>query len=161
MQFNLINVGIADLGVSKAPDVLRTILGSCVGICLYDGEARIGGLSHIMLPVHRGISSTESVKKYADTAIPALIDEICGRGGVSGRLTAKIIGGAKMFNVGDKSIIGEIGNNNITKVREILGSLKIAIVAEDTGGTFGRTIDFHLASGEVHIRSMGRNERVI
>ena len=50
MEFNLINVGIADYAISSSPDILRTILGSCVGICLYDPELKIGGMCHIMLP---------------------------------------------------------------------------------------------------------------
>ena len=48
---NTVTVGIADFNVVKTPDVLVTYaLGSCVGICLYDANARIAGLAHIMLP---------------------------------------------------------------------------------------------------------------
>lgn len=50
MNFHFINVGIADMGIAKSPDILRTVLGSCVGICLYDPQKKIAGLSHIMLP---------------------------------------------------------------------------------------------------------------
>ena len=47
----MITVGISDLNVARAPDVLVTYaLGSCVGICLYDSFTRVAGLSHIMLP---------------------------------------------------------------------------------------------------------------
>ena len=61
MSFKLINVGIADTEVAKPPDILRTILGSCVGICFYDSVNKIGGLAHIMLP--RMIEKNENIKK--------------------------------------------------------------------------------------------------
>ena len=50
MSKNIV-VGISELAVAQVPDILVTYaLGSCVGICLYDPVARIGGLSHILLP---------------------------------------------------------------------------------------------------------------
>jgi chemotaxis protein CheD len=159
MDFHLINVGIADYNVSSSPDILRTILGSCVGICLYDSKLKIGGMCHIMLPSMK--EQTASVKKYADTAIPMMINEMKSRGADAGRMQAKIVGGARMFNVSENSMMGEIGNNNITKVREVLGELAISIVSEDTGGNYGRTIDFYLDSGMIKIRSMGREEKII
>ena len=159
MEFMLINVGIADFRVSSSPDILRTILGSCVGICLYDPQLKIGGMCHIMLPSMREDST--SVKKYADTSIPMVLGEMASKGADRGRIKAKIVGGAKMFNVSENSMMGEIGNNNIIKVRDVLRSYSIGIVAEDTGGNYGRTIDFYLDSGMVKIRSMGREEKAI
>jgi chemotaxis protein CheD len=159
MDFRLITVGIADMRVSRAPDILRTILGSCVGICLYDNRFKIGGMSHIMLPVHKENSSSH--KKYADTAIPILIEELVKAGADANSLTAKIVGGAKMFNITPNSIMGEIGNNNADKVRSVLKSLRIDIVSEDIGGNYGRTIDYYLETGDVRIRSMSKTEKVI
>ncbi|HOT43801.1 MAG TPA: chemotaxis protein CheD [Spirochaetota bacterium] len=159
MDFQLINVGIADYNISSSPDVLRTILGSCVGICLYDSGKKIGGMCHIMLPAMK--EQGASVKKYADTAIPLMLDEMKSRGADVSRIQAKIVGGARMFNVSENSMMGEIGNNNVLKVREVLGELAIGIVSEDIGGNYGRTIDFYLDSGMVKIRSMGKEEKII
>ncbi len=157
MDFNLINVGIAEYIVASAPDILRTILGSCVGICLYDPEMKIGGLSHIMLPTKK--ENSKSAKKYADSAIPMMLDDMVRNGADRTRVTAKIIGGACMFNVSENSVMSEIGTNNILKAREVLQRLGIPLIVEDTGGNFGRTINFYLESGEVKIKSMGRNDK--
>ena len=159
MDFQLINVGIADFSVSTSPDILRTILGSCVGICLYDSKMKIGGMCHIMLPSIK--EQGASVKKYADTAIPLLVDEMKNKGADIGRVVAKVVGGARMFNVSENSMMGEIGNNNVVKVKEVLGGMSISIVSEDTGGNYGRTIDFYLDSGMIKIRSMGKEEKII
>jgi chemotaxis protein CheD len=159
MDFNLINVGIADYAISSSPDILRTILGSCVGICLYDPEKKIGGMCHIMLPTLK--DNSKSMKKYADSAIPMMLKDMEERGARRDVITAKITGGARMFTVSENSVMGEIGNNNIARVREVLKGLKIALESEDTGGNYGRTIDFYLESGMVKIKSMGKQERMI
>lgn len=159
MDFKLINVGIADSAVSSRPDVLRTVLGSCVGICLYDAASGVGGLSHIMLPVMR--SDTSSKKKYADTAIPLLIAEMEEAGADIKNISAKIAGGASMFKLSENSMMAEIGPNNIKKAKEVLAGFGIELSGEDTGGDSGRTIDFYLESGIVKIKSLGKNEREI
>jgi chemotaxis protein CheD len=159
MKFNLINVGIADYKVSSSPDILRTILGSCVGVCLYDPGSMIGGLCHIMLPTYKDASRL--YKKYADTAIPLMLKEIEENGCDRARITAKVIGGARMFKITERSIMGEIGSNNINKVLEVLKILKIRVISEDTGGNYGRTIDFYLENGDVKIRSLSRAEKIM
>ena len=73
-EAKIIKVGMADLKVAKAPDILTTLgLGSCVGIALYDNVAKIGGLAHIMLPDSTQIKNNSNVAKFADTAIEQLI----------------------------------------------------------------------------------------
>ena len=159
MSFDFINVGIADMGVAMSPNTLRTILGSCIGICIYDPKMKIGGLSHIMLPSSKKPSN--NLKKYADTAIPLMIDEMIKLGADKDRFVAKLAGGATMFKYTDNSLMGEIGKNNILSVREILGSLKIPIVSEEVGGDYGRTIDFYLETGELKIKSIGKEPKII
>jgi chemotaxis protein CheD len=157
MSFQLVNVGIADMGVVTSPDVLRTILGSCVGICLYDGKNKVIGLSHIML-AEQNISGTNP-KKYADSAIPLLIEEMKKAGADPGSISAKIVGGAAMFSMSSSSIMGEIGRNNVKKVKEILAQNSIVITAEDTGGDYGRTVDFFSLDGTVKVKSLGKEEK--
>ena len=159
MNFRLINVGIGDLQISKSPDILRTVLGSCVSICLYDTAARVAGMSHIMLPERK--TEESSPMKYADTAIPMLIDEMLKAGAKRHALVAKISGGSMMFKVVENSLMGEIGKRNIFKVKEILDSLNIPVKAEDTGGDFGRTIDFFASDGKLKVKSIGREEKIL
>ena len=159
MNFTLINVGIAEIGIAKSPDVLRTILGSCVGVCLYDPEKKIGGISHIMLPSRK--SGEPSKKKYADTAIPFIIEELEKVGADRKLLCAKIVGGATMFNFSSSSIMADIGKNNIMKVKEMLMALNIRIISEDVGGNYGRTVDFFLETGEVKIKTLNKPVAVI
>ncbi|HNR87215.1 MAG TPA: chemotaxis protein CheD [Spirochaetota bacterium] len=157
MQFKLINVGIADLKVVSTPNILRTILGSCIGICLYDPSAKIAGLAHIMLPSVNA-SREANHRKYADSAIPILVEEMQKGGARRDRLIAKITGGATMLKMMRESMMSEIGRNNAAKVREVLKEMNIPIVAENVGGDYGRTIDFFAETGMVKIKSIDRPE---
>lgn len=161
---NTITVGISDLNVVTSPDVLVTYaLGSCVGICLYDPVVRVAGLSHIMLPSSADISSgagASQAYKFADTAIVLLIKKMEDLGAKNIRLKAKIAGGAQMFAALSNSSIANIGQRNVTAVKNVLAGLKVPIVAEDTGKNYGRTLYFSAEDGSMRIRSANRQEWV-
>ncbi len=153
-------VGISDCVVARNPDVLATYaLGSCVGICLYDNKLRIGGLSHIMLPDSGQFSQHETNRmKFADTAIADLVGEMRKLGSDPRNITAKIAGGAKMFQIQSGSPLGSIGDRNVDSVKRILSSLRIPLLAEDTRKDYGRTVFFDLNTGVMKVRALGRNE---
>lgn len=154
-----LTVGISDYKLSKNPKILVTYaLGSCVGICLYDKLLKVGGLSHIMLPESSLFANSEINRmKFADTAILDMV-EILGIQGVDRRrLTAKIAGGAQMFEVQPGNKFGAIGQRNISSVKNVLANLKIPILAEDTGLNYGRTVYFDLGSGIMKVQSLSRD----
>jgi chemotaxis protein CheD len=155
MSFELINVGIADLKISFSPNILRTILGSCVGICIYDAKKKIGGMAHIMLPSAKKMGG--NLKKYSETAIPLLINDMVEAGADRKNMTAKIAGGATMFKHVESSLMGEIGRNNIKSVKNILAENNIEVIAEDVGEDYGRTIDFYLETGELKVKTIGKD----
>lgn len=93
----VIRVGMADLNVAGVEESLRTTgLGSCVGIALYDSYTKIAGLAHIMLPTSTNANEPNRAK-YANTAVPLLIELMEKKGANKRRLTAKLAGGAQMF----------------------------------------------------------------
>ena len=159
MSFELINVGIADLKISYSPNILRTILGSCVGICIYDAVKKVGGMAHIMLPSSKKMGG--NLKKYSETAIPLMISEMVEAGADRKNMTAKIAGGATMFKHVESSLMGEIGKNNIRSVKEILALNNIDIIAEDVGEDYGRTIDFYLETGDIKVKTIGKEIIII
>lgn len=160
---DVITVGISDYKTTKAPSVLVTYaLGSCVGVCLYDHVLKIGGMSHIMLPDSKAFAQNEINRmKFADTAIPDMLDALCAMGAARFRITAKIAGGAQMFKVQEDSPIGKIGARNIQSVKDVLKNLRIPILKEDTGADYGRTLYFYAATGEVNVKSLQKNILVL
>ena len=154
-------IGIGDLKVCRVPDVLVTYaLGSCVGICLLDSTAKVGGLSHIMLPDSTaGVNGASAPMRFADTAIPLLIREMEKLGASRGRLRAKIAGGATMFAIANDKF--NIGDRNVAKVKEMLAKERIPILAEDTGADYGRTLFFYPETGVMEIRAAARGTKML
>ncbi|NLY46747.1 MAG: chemotaxis protein CheD, partial [Tissierella sp.] len=96
-----IRVGISDYKVSVSPNRLITLgLGSCVGVAIYDKVTKKGGLSHIMLPDSTFFTRDMKPEKFADLALPMMVEEI-SKSKVNRNLVAKIAGGASMFNFSD------------------------------------------------------------
>ncbi|UCF97564.1 MAG: chemotaxis protein CheD [Spirochaetaceae bacterium] len=137
--------------------VLKTTLGSCVGVILADKNKTIAGLAHIMLP--KRIANDEALGKYADTALPALLARMKEQR-LSGtlQLEAWVIGGACMFQMDGGASINDIGNRNIEAVLKTIEKLNIPVVYRDTGGKHGRTVIYDCRSGEVTVRSLKKFE---
>lgn len=158
----IIKVGMADLKIVEFPNILTTLgLGSCVGIALYDKQTRVAGLAHIMLPDSNQIKNNSNKAKFADTGIELLINQMIGLGCNKSRMIAKIAGGSQMFNFGGTSDIMKIGYRNTISTKEILANYKIPIIAEDTGGNYGRTIELYSDSGRLLIKTIGHGIKEI
>lgn len=158
----VIKVGMADLKTCRGDDGMTTLgLGSCVGIAIRDPATGVGGLAHIMLPDSKEIKNNSNRPKFADTGIEDLVSEIVRMGGNRGRLVAKIAGGAQMFAFGSKSDMIRVGERNVQASKKKLGEMKIPLLAEDTGKTYGRTVIFYPKTGEFHIKSVGMPEKII
>ncbi|WP_431029491.1 chemotaxis protein CheD [Lysinibacillus sp. LZ02] len=154
----VIKVGIAQMDVVKTPDTIRTSgLGSCVGVVLYDESKKIAGLIHIMLPDSSlGRSDAINIAKFADTGIVALIDLLKAEGVQPFRLKAKIAGGAQMFQFTSHKDSMRIGPRNVEAVKEQLRKNSIPLIAEDTGGNSGRTIEFNPVTCKLNIRTVNQ-----
>ena len=151
---DMVTIGISDMKIVKSTDALVTYaLGSCVGICLYDSVLKIGGLGHIMLPTFPQNNPKENKFRFADTCIPAMIEQMEKMGCNRRRIMAKIAGGAKMFDVAGDSTFGSIGARNIIAVKNSLQNLRIQIYAEDTGLNYGRTVYFYTEDGKMVVKS--------
>lgn len=154
---NRFTVGIADMKLGQNGDELITYaLGSCIGICLYDPALHLGALIHIMLPLNME-TGRKNPMKYADTGIRETLKQMEARGASRARITAKIAGGARMFEVSGGNL-GNIGQRNIESVHMALKREGIRLLKEDVGGTVARTVVFQTANGVGTIRSYGRPE---
>lgn len=139
------------IGVGHDDGLLRTFVGSCVGVAIYNRRRKLASLAHVMLPESRGRSSQPG--KFVDTAIPEMLrqlEKLCG--GESVRWSAKIAGGAKMFAFQSGMTIGD---QNVAAIEQILAQLDIPILAKCCGGEQGRRIALEIATGTMTIETMG------
>lgn len=152
----VINVGIADIKVAKTPGILRTTLGSCIGIVLYNPDKQVGAISHIMLakdPTGRDLG--KNPMKYGETALPLLLKMMQENDCPLGSYSARIFGGASMFKGINSSFLQNIGEQNIAIVRDFLNQNRIPILVEDVSGHDGRTISLYLDDGRILLKKSG------
>jgi len=147
-------VNIAEFAVVNNPAVIETrSLGSCVAIALYDISTRACGLAHIMLPDSKKVNVGGKPGKYADVAIESMLKKMLTMGVSRGNIVAKIAGGACMFSGLSGSDFMNIGLRNVSAIKTVLKDLRINLIAEDTGGSYGRTIEFHTETGKLIVKS--------
>ncbi len=147
-------VGISDMLTSRNPeDVLITYsLGSCIGVTAYDPMTRVGGMIHYMLPLSN-ISPDKAALRpamFADTGVPALLNELFALGAAKNRIIVKAVGGAQLM---DQHKLFNIGERNFLILRKILWKNNILIKSSDVGGMISRTLRFELETGRVIVKS--------
>ena len=157
MSDKKLTVGIADMKIAQGSGVLITYaLGSCIGLCFHDPRLRLGALLHIMLPLNME-AGRKNPMKYADTGIRETLKQMEAKGASRSRITVKIAGGAKMFEVNGGNL-GNIGQRNIESVHTILRKEGIRLLGEYVGGSVARTMLFDVDSGQSCIRSYGKQD---
>ncbi|MFA6807423.1 MAG: chemotaxis protein CheD [Eubacteriales bacterium] len=157
----VITVGMADYKIGKTPNKLMTAgLGSCIGVCIFDLKLQIAGMAHIMLPSSKEITKG-SPMKYADSCIALMLSEMKKNGVSNMRLQAKMAGGSQMFAFAGQTPLLKIGERNAEAVENELKKAGIPLLSYDVGGNFGRTINFDIETGNLHIRTFKHGEKVI
>ena len=145
-------VRVADLRIGVGDDILITVgLGSCVAILLYDAEARVGGLAHILLPTPALSRMDGNPAKFPQSAVPRLIELMVADGASAGRITARLAGGASMFAALAPPGTIQMGERNLVAARQALNSHDVPLVGEAVGGDFGRTVRMQVSDGRVEV----------
>lgn len=154
-------VKVADHAVGAGAGMITTVgLGSCVAIVLHDPVSRVGGLAHVLLPCATMGRGTGSRAKYADTAVPLLLEALAALGARAG-IAAKIVGGASMFTALVPAGGVTMGQRNVDATLRALERAGVPVVGQDTGGEHGRSVSLDVLTGRVDVRSLKRGTRVL
>jgi len=144
-----------EIGVSDNPStVLKTCVGSCVAVAMYDHDAKIGGLAHIMLPQASDEKEKARPALYARSGIPLLLNKMIKAGASKDNIIAAIAGGSFLLTDRKVGVELNIGRRNTDMVQQVFSSLGIPIVRQDTGGYFGRVLELKLEDGLIDIREV-------
>jgi len=146
----VVTVRMSEIAVVANGETIRTLLGSCIGVALYDSDRRVGGLAHVVLPESRGQDGPPG--KFADTAIPELIRLVGQSNGRVKNLTVKLAGGARMFATSADIAIGE---QNLAAIERELATRNIPVLGRHCGGQQGRRMMFTPRTGRVQIEIVG------
>lgn len=126
--------------------LIMTTLGSCIAACLWDREARIGGMNHFMLPEGAGESG-----RYGSFAMELLINEMLKMGASRSTLEAKVFGGGQVISGMNTMNVGE---RNTSFVMDYLKTERIAVVSKDVLDIYPRKVCFLPASGKAMVKRL-------
>ncbi len=154
-------VGIAEFAAANSPDMILTTysLGSCIGVAVYDPVYAVGGLVHVMLPESK-LSPEKAAARpgmFMDTGVPALLRAVCQMRADKSRLLVYVVGGAQIM---DTSGYFNIGKRNYEALQGLLRQFGLRIYAEEVGGLVNRTVNLHIATGEVWLKISGQPKEV-
>jgi chemotaxis protein CheD len=131
--------------------LIMTTLGSCIAACLWDRQARIGGMNHFMLPENAGGGALTDSGRYGSYAMELLINEMMKRGACRGSLEAKVFGGAQVIS-GMNSL--NVGERNTQFVVDYLKTERIPILSRDVLDVHPRKVCFLPASGKAMVKRL-------
>ncbi len=153
-------VGMAEMAVCRSQEgtLIALGLGSCIGICAYDARAQISGMSHVVLP--ESSPNTTQTGKFADTAVPLLIQRMVEMGANKHSIRVVLAGGAQLFVGTQTGARMDVGPRNAAAVKAALTKCGICLHAEDLGGNSGRTVTL-LKDGTVRVKVLGKGEKII
>ena len=133
---------IGGVHASAGPAVIKTLLGSCISVCLFDPIRRVGGMNHFMLPRGVGSSGADADEtRFGVHAMDCLIGDMMKLGADRRRLVAKFFGGAHVLNM--KESAAAVPQQSIAFIREFLQAEGFPILAEDVSGYHPRHVRFY------------------
>lgn len=152
-----IAVGLSEVKVTRGPDAVLVAygLGSCVALCAWDPASRIAGMAHIVLP--RSPRAGAGDTRYADRAVPELLERLTDDGAPLARLVLRMAGGASLLSTSAPEA-ESLGCQNSRAVLAALAGFGLGVSAADVGGKHGRTVTLDPTTGSVVVRTLGRGE---
>lgn len=149
--------------VSNRPEVISTLLGSCVAACLYDPASGVYGMNHFLLAYrhhahHEPIIQSEE-GRYGIYAMELLINQMMKLGANRLNLLAKCFGGANVLKLReDNENRDTVGDVNVMFIKEFLKNEKIRMVSGCLGGMHGRNLHFIGDDFSVFVKKIGERE---
>ncbi len=157
-------VGMGALAVSNDPTARLSVigLGSCVALTIVSPKQRVAGVAHVVLPDSRLAAGRAAPPgKFADTAVPALVERMADKGADVRLMQAVLVGGAAMFGGRVRSSVMAIGEQNVDAITMALDLLGINVAAIDVGGVEGRSLHVDVGDGRVLARTIAGPERLL
>jgi len=146
-----VTIYIGGVHASAEPAVVKTLLGSCISVCLFDPVRLVGGMNHFMLPRGAGSSGTDpDGTRFGVHAMDSLIGALMKLGADRRRFVAKFFGGAHVLNM--KESATAVPQQNISFIREFLQIEGFPILAEDVGGYHPRHVRFYTQSARAMVK---------
>jgi chemotaxis receptor (MCP) glutamine deamidase CheD len=147
-----ITLHVGGVHASAEPTMIRTLLGSCVAVCLWEPRALVGGMNHFLLPDGPPDGTPDDATRFGVHAMDRLVGEMLKLGADPRRVIAKVFGGASVLAMPGAAV--SVPQANIEFVRTYLARENLRVVATSVGGTLPRQVRFFTDSGKVMVRRL-------
>jgi chemotaxis protein CheD len=148
-----VTLHIGQVYATRTPTVVKTVLGSCIAVCLLDPVSRVGGMNHFMLP--SPTHESRSGAQFGVHAMDLLIGAMQKAGAERRRLQAKLFGGGHVIQIGLNG--SSVPERNIGFIEEFMTTEGITVLSRDLGGYLPRRIQLHTDSGKVYVKRLGQH----
>ncbi len=150
--------------ITNTDEIISTVLGSCISVCLYDSINGVAGMNHFMLPV-KSVDHDAFLEelaepsnfynnnlRYGTVAMETLIGELQKKGAERRYLKAKVFGGANIISTNSPHL--SVGYRNIHFIRAYLAFEDIEIISQDVGKNYGRKIFFVTSNFKIYLKRL-------
>ncbi len=156
-QLPVITLKPAELFISERPSIVRTVLGSCVSVTMFDRRLGISAICHALLPRSDESSELDSHTsgpyKYVNSVVPLMVQRLRNYGVEIDDLEVKLFGGADMMTARTgRPNYHPVGKSNIDAVIQAITAQNLQVKVSDVGGHMGRKILFYTHTGEVLLK---------
>lgn len=138
---------IGDVFASQRPTLLRTTVGSCIAVCLFDPSTRVGGMNHFMLP--DGPGSGAATGSYGGHAMGLLLAAMERAGAARSRFVAAVFGGGHVIDAREHE--GSVPARNIAFIHQYLEAARMRVRLFEVGGYAPRQVSFETWTGQTSI----------
>lgn len=146
------------------PEVISTVLGSCLTVTMFNKETGLSGISHALLPnCKTSLKNCEKCIepfKYVDCSIKIMIKKFDANKISRRNIEVKMFGAAEMMESSNQNTAMEsVAKKNILTALDILENENLSLSASDLGGRCGRRIIFFTKDGSVYLKRLNNNEK--
>ena len=155
-NMDMVKILPGEFYVTRSDEIIATVLGSCISVCIRDPALGIGGMNHFMLPENKS-SNNDSWKynkidkaaRYGSDAMEHLVNEILKHGGRKNHFEVKICGGGRIL-----AKMNDIGRKNIEFIKNYLATEGYAVVSEDLGEIYPRKVRYFPKTGKLQVKKL-------
>lgn len=156
MNMEMVKILPGEFYVTTSDEIIATVLGSCISVCIRDAKLGIGGMNHFMLPENNKknddswkYNEIDKAARYGSDAMEHLVNEILKNGGSKKRFEIKITGGGRIM-----AKMNDIGAKNISFIKKYLQTEGYTITTEDLGEIYPRKVRYFPKTGKLQVKKL-------
>jgi chemotaxis protein CheD len=160
-QLPLVYLKPGDAHFSSRPELVVTVLGSCLSVTMFNRQRGLAGIFHALLPecgrrkIGCDAGCTEEYRHVA-CSIRRMAKVFDSHGIPRSEIEVKCFGGSDMFRQApNEASPHSVGRQNIACAAKVIEEEDLKVMVTDLGGLRARKILFYTQTGIVLLKRLG------